>query len=291
MERLRKAMERARAERQLHQVQHVQPMQPASPRPITVTTASDYPASAPEPPLAGLPNPAHGSMLLLDDPLGLASVYSGVGEAYEQLGAQLVPLLHATALRTLAITSLNAGAGKTTTALNLAINLARDRQQAVCLVDADLPQRTLGQYFAPSDAPGLSECVLGQRALAPLILPSGLERLTIVPGGQAFADTADLFAAPGLAAALAALTAHALGGFILFDLPPLGTDAALTWLPHLDAVLLVVEAGQVSRAELRYAHELLGTQCLGMVLNKATMRTATRYADQRTRSNSAIDST
>ena len=66
---------------------------------------------------------------------------------------------------------------------------------------------------------------------------------------------------------------------ILFDLPPLlAGDDVLVFAPYVDALLLVVEDGRTSRAELARAAKLLeGTNLLGSVLNRAAETSGIGY--------------
>ena len=59
-------------------------------------------------------------------------------ESYRQLRGQLLNKFRENNWQTLAITSPNSGAGKTLTALNLAISLSMEVNQTVLLVDMDL---------------------------------------------------------------------------------------------------------------------------------------------------------
>ena len=68
-------------------------------------------------------------------------------------------------------------------------------------------------------------------------------------------------------------------GIILFDLPPvLVADDVISFLPHLDCILLVIAAGQTTAADLATCERLFGsvegkingkTEVLGIVLNKS----------------------
>jgi Mrp family chromosome partitioning ATPase len=57
---------------------------------------------------------------------------------------------------------------------------------------------------------------------------------------------------------------------VLFDLPPLFYSAdVLAFSPHLDALLLVVEAGRTKREEIEKALQVLrAVPLVGVVLNK-----------------------
>ena len=80
---------------------------------------------------------------LTNDELKARNIVAGLthddrSEPYRQLRTQLLKKMREDNLRTLAITSPNEGNGKTLTAINLAISLAKEVNQTVMLVDLDL---------------------------------------------------------------------------------------------------------------------------------------------------------
>jgi Mrp family chromosome partitioning ATPase len=279
MERLRKAMERARAERQQRLIQPQFTPSPPAPanreRPTQPVGEADgtriHPQYRRTARLSFDPySLLNGRLLRIEDDPGLASVHEGVADAYRVLRTQLLHRLRAKSHRTLAITSPGRCDGKTTTALNLAINLARDIEQNVLLVDFDLKHPSLSRYFTHRGSPGAIDCLAGQAELEDVLIDPGIERLTILPGGARIRHAPELGSSPCIAPLVEALKRHRTDWLILFDMPPLfASDAVVAALRHVDAVLLVVADGRVSRKELADAQARLGEQCIGMVLNKA----------------------
>lgn len=272
MERLRKAMERARAERQ---------------------RASQPPPALSREPLAAPPKDAdvagvqiqytrtariaidpgllqNGRVLLLEGAPGLTDIHEVVADAYKILRTQILHRMRAKSYRTLAITSSRIGDGKTTTAINLAVSLARDVNQTVLLVDFDLKRPSIGRYFTGRDSLGLIDCLTGDVELADVLVNPGIERLVILPGGKRIRHSSELLSSPRVVQLVDELKSRYEDRLILFDMPPLFTgDDVIAFLPHVDAVMLVVEDGKVSREQLGHASELLGEKCIGIVLNKA----------------------
>jgi Mrp family chromosome partitioning ATPase len=69
--------------------------------------------------------------------------------------------------------------------------------------------------------------------------------------------------------------------FVVIDTPPIGAapDAGLI-APLVDAVLLVIRAGQTSHENVQHAVETLGAdRILGVVLNAVVPEVAARYDD------------
>jgi protein-tyrosine kinase len=277
MERLRKAMERARADRQRVTTQ---------PPPAPVPSPSREPPTAPPREADGSgvqiqytrtarvavdPNSLqNGRILLREEHLDLAGVHEGVADAYKILRTQILHRMRAKSRRTLAITSPSIGDGKTTTSINLAISLARDVNQTVLLVDFDLKRPSIGRYFTGRDSLGLIDCLTGDVELADVLVNPGIERLVILPGGKRIRHSSELLSSPRVVQLVEELKSRYEDRLILFDMPPLfAGDDVIAFLPHVDAVMLVVEDGKVSREQLVHANELLGEKSIGMVLNKA----------------------
>lgn len=275
MERLRKAMERARADRQ--RVTQPPPAPAASGREPPAVALRDteragvriqYTRTAR---VALDPHSLQdGRLLLLEEHQEAPGLHEGVADAYKILRTQILHRMRAKSHRTLAITSPGIGDGKTTTAINLAISLARDVNQTVLLVDFDLKRSSIGRYFTGRDSLGLMECLTGDVELADVLFNPGIERLVILPGGKRIRHSSELLSSPRVLQLVDELKSRYEDRLILFDMPPLfAGDDVLAFLPHVDAVMLVVEDGKVSREQLEHAGTLLGEKCIGLVLNKA----------------------
>jgi len=214
-------------------------------------------------------------ILVLEGQRVAVGLHAGAGDAYKVLGTQILHQMRAKSHRTLAITSPGRGDGKTTIAINLAIRLARDLNQPLLLVDFDLRHPSIGRSFTGRDLPGLIEYLAGEVELAEVLLAPGLERLLILPGGKRTRHSSEVLLSPRVLKRVEELKGRYEDRLILFDMPPLfAGDDVIACLPHVDAVMLVVEDGKVSRKQLDHADELFGEKCLGIVLNKAKTRIA-----------------
>ena len=86
-------------------------------------------------------------------------------------------------LRLLQITSAVPGEGKTTTAANLAVVMARAGQR-VCLVDCDLRRASQHQLFGVAPEPGLTSVIAGAAALQDCLRQvPGEDRFYLLPAG------------------------------------------------------------------------------------------------------------
>jgi polysaccharide biosynthesis transport protein len=203
------------------------------------------------------------------------------GDKYALLATNLVQSRKDEHRTVLAVTSAIAGEGKTTTAANLAVSLAR-RGAKVVLADFDLRKPTIAQAFGiPVDSPGVNQVVAGDADLrtalwavplngssrtavrrAELITrvatgengraaaPNGSQgSLLILPaGGSISAGT--VAQSPRLPALLDEL--GAVADFVILDTPPALLTAEMAELSrHVDSVIVVVRQGRVSRRSLR----------------------------------------
>src|SRR5439155_16402727 len=81
---------------------------------------------------------------------------SPVAESYRALRSGVVFAALDAPIRRLQVTSSSPGEGKSTTAVNLAISMARDGK-TVALVDADMRSPTVHKLLQLPGTPGLSE--------------------------------------------------------------------------------------------------------------------------------------
>ena len=110
-----------------------------------------------------------------------------VADAYKVLRTHVLQQMRANGWKALGVTSAGEGAGKTLTAINLAISLARQIDQTVLLVDLDLKRPSLMGYLVDSgEMPGLSDYLSGDRDLPEILVNPGIDRLVILPGKKSF---------------------------------------------------------------------------------------------------------
>lgn len=195
-----------------------------------------------------------------------------VRDLYQLLSTQILQRFRENQWNTLAVTSPCSGAGKTLTALNLAISMAREIGYTVVLVDANLRRPSVLQHLGLAERPGLSEYLTDLIPIEELLVrPCYLEDLVVLPGGQAVENSAELLSSPKMERLVSDLKASAANCVVIFDVPPvLRTAETLAFSPQVDAALLVIEDGVTTHNDLARAVDLLsGTNIVGTVLNKA----------------------
>ena len=192
--------------------------------------------------------------------------------AYKMLRTQVLQRMNANDWNVLAITSPGSQEGKTLTALNLAIGIAREVNHTVLLVELDLREPSLHQYLGCEPGQGITDYLLHDVPLSDIMFNPGIDRLVIIPAGPPTAFSSELLSSPRMVDLVHELKARYPSRLVLFDVPPLLTaDDGLAFLPYVDAALLVVVEGETTLADVELAKEMLSsTPLLGAVLNRAS---------------------
>lgn len=277
MERIKQAISRARAERGEALALSADPSTPSLER--APSRLAEEPASSPREVRF-----SRTTTLTLDrDRLRANRVITDGSDdpalvAYKVLRTQIRQMLRANRWNALGVTAPREGNGKTLTALNLAISLARDVNQTVLVVDLDLRRPHLGKYLTDEEVPGLSDFLLGRAEVSDILLHPDVDRLVVLPGHEPIRNSSEALSSPKLIKLVEELKRRYPDRIVIFDLPPLLLgDDVMAFCPNLDAVLLVAEEGRTTRDELRRAYALLkDTQIIGTVLNKVDPRIASQ---------------
>src|SRR5580704_6679598 len=201
----------------------------------------------------------------------LSNESSTAARAYRMLRAQLLQRCRASGMRALGIVSAANGEGKTLTAVNLAISLAAEPNQSVCLVDLDLrrpsvattlgiaPERGLESWLSADGEPeSLGVCEL-----------EDVPRLTVVATMAPVPGSSEVLAGPRARTLMKELRAASESSLLIIDLPPaLLSDDVLTLAPLLDGFILVITEARTRRDDVDRVFELLGRdRIIGTVLN------------------------
>ena len=145
---------------------------------------------------AHIPPPAATEGMKVANPLLVAASdpYTPEAEEYRKLKSALVKLTKEGSFRNmLMITSSVSCEGKSITALNLALTLAREYDHTVLLVDADLRKPSLHGYLGIEQRVGLSECLQEGLDLKDALIRTGIGKLSLLPAGREMRNPAEIF--------------------------------------------------------------------------------------------------
>jgi len=272
MERLKQALERARAERNADAGgADTAPLREPPELQRAAREETDALADASSGPTHPRLVPANRERLLANRIVAMAE-YDPAATAYKVLRTHVLQRMRANGWRTLAITSPTEDNGKTVTAINLAITLARDLKHTVLLVDLDLRRPSIASYCFEHPVPGVSDYITNDRPIEELLINPGIERLTLLPGSHSFTHSSEVLSSPKMIQLVNDLKGRYPDRLVLFDTPPmLSGDDVIAFSPYVDAFLLVLDDGRTTKEQLRDAYTLLdNTKILGTVLNRAT---------------------
>jgi len=143
----------------------------------------------------------------------------------------------------------------------------------VTLVDADLYRPSLHRFFDLPNTVGLSSVLSGEAPLSDVLQTiNPPSQMKLLAGGPPVYNPAPLLRPDRVKTILDALAEQA--DLVIVDLPSVSAIAYTAQLaPMLDGVLLVLRAGtEPSDAERLVRRRLKGTNLLGIVLNRVSLR-------------------
>ena len=172
---------------------------------------------------------------------------------------------------TLAITSPGPGEGKSVTALNLAISIAREGNQDAFLIDLDMRNPSICRYLGVSPpVASIDQFFAGKATARDVFFTVGLG-VTVAGSIAGLSNASELLATDHLEELVAFIKELSPNPLIVCDLPPVvNTDDALVVAPRMDALALVVSEGSTRRDSLQQALDLLSDYPLaGVILNQS----------------------
>lgn len=172
--------------------------------------------------------------------------------------------------------------GKTFTAVNLALSLARERDFEVLLVDGDTAKSDITRTLGLEGRPGLMDVLVDdQHRPADVIVRTDVPNLSVVPAGTRQPLAPELFGSQRMEHVLAGLDDRgARQRLLVFDSSPLlAASDSQVLLTHMGQVVMVVAAGRTRQQEVRLAlASTAQSQYVGLILNMSRLpATENRY--------------
>jgi len=204
---------------------------------------------------------------------------SPVSEAYRQLRTNIQFVSVSRQLKTILVTSANAGEGKSTTAANLAVAMAQAGHKVI-LVDTDLRLSKVHELFHISGSRGLTDLLMSDGEDESFLQPGPVDNLRILPCGMQPPNPAELLGSQRMKDVTAWLTEQA--DYVILDGPPIlaVTDSTLL-AQFVDTCLLVAYSGSTRYEALAIAVNHLKAvegHIAGVLLNGVHPRRNGHYA-------------
>ena len=193
--------------------------------------------------------------------------------AFDMLRTQVLQSMDAKEWRFLGITSPTPGCGKTVTAVNLALSIARLTDRTVLLMDLDLRKPQVASDLGLKPQYGTISILESRSTLSEAIIQTRIDnsRMMVLPTESRISSSSDWMASSAMSGMLQEIKGLCQWGIVIVDLPPLlASDDVLSVLPQLDCVLLVTAVGTTKIAEINESiNHLQSTELVRVVLNKA----------------------
>ena len=193
-------------------------------------------------------------------------------DCYKVLRTKIQQLTQEKGWNTVMITSPQPSEGKTLTAVNLALTFSKVYNQTVLLVDCDLRNQNVHKVLGFQNDSGLVSYLEDKRPLDEFIIWPGIDKLTLISGGQTIQNSAELLGSPRMKDLVQEMKFRYNDRYVLFDVSPvlIGADA-LALAPLIDSIVMVVEEGRTSTRDVKKALDMIPKEkFLGFVLNRQT---------------------
>jgi Mrp family chromosome partitioning ATPase len=191
---------------------------------------------------------------------------------FDILRTQLLQSMDAKSWQVLAVTSPTAGCGKTLTAINLAISIARQPERSVLLVDLDLRNPQVARRLGLPCEAGVLGVLDGEVSLSEALVRAHIGRydFLLLPAEGAATDSSERIASRAMRALMQELRSDFHSRTVILDLPPLLlSDDVIAVLPQVDCALLVTAVGSTTVAEVEECNRYLqATNVARVVVNK-----------------------
>jgi protein-tyrosine kinase len=199
--------------------------------------------------------------------------------SFDMLRTEVLQSMDLKGWKTLAVTSPTPNCGKTLTAINLALSMARQPERQVLLADLDLRKPHVANSLGLRCRGGVVGVLEGRIEVDSAIVQArvGASSLDVLPSAPA-SNSSDLVGSSAMMMLLQDVKRQAQSRIAILDLPPLLTGHdVISILPQVDCVLLVAAVGTSRVSEIEECNKYLqGTDVVRFVLNKVP-ESSTKY--------------
>jgi capsular exopolysaccharide synthesis family protein len=203
----------------------------------------------------------------------MAQPKSAVAEAFRSVRANLPYFSKNKDFKTILVTSLHPGEGKTFVASNLAVILANAGKR-VLLLDFDLHKPKVHKRFKLENNKGASGYLSGQQSTAEIIHKNVVHNLDIITGGPIPPNASEIILSEKTTVLIE--EARANYDYVIIDTPPLMliSDSQVL-VNHSEMALFVLNSKKAHRDGVKYLEEFsekLDNTSIGLILNNIQVK-------------------
>ncbi len=169
------------------------------------------------------------------------------------------------------VTSSIPGEGKTHTATNLALSIAREKDHTVLLVDCDINKYGVTKLFGLTDKRGLTDVLESDSlSVGDVLLRTDIPELSIISAGRSTEHITEMLASQKMSDFVSELTSRYDDRVIIFDAPPvLPTPQTLVLAGLIGQIVFVIEAGKTPQMLVKEALEMIPQEkATNLIMNK-----------------------
>ena len=271
MSQLRKALEKAKAER----LSHV---------PIEETRGDQQPEAA-ENSAAPI---CYVRTRVIDVPLQkllarkvvAADEGNSLSDQFKRLRTRLLSQTRPRKWNIIQVTGFGPAEGKSLVAVNLAISIAQDSRQTTLLVDLDLRRPAVARLLGLNpETPGLKSYFFDGAALEDLFVSPGIPGLTVLTAGGSTSRSTEVLGSPKMESLIKELKRCYEDRYVILDTPGINVCAdPLVVSEYADAILLVARLDVTSQEGIKAAMAHIHREkILGVVLNDVPAKDIISY--------------
>jgi protein-tyrosine kinase len=204
-------------------------------------------------------------------------------DSYAMVRARMAQKMKANNWWKVGITSPGPGEGKSVTALNLALSVARERNANVFLMDLDLRNPSLCRYLGVKPKFEIAQFLIGSIPIERLFFSIGVDNLAMAGSLSPTSNSSELLASGRVDRLMDSIRVIDPSCVVIVDLPPvLHAADALVVADSVDAIMMVASVGVTRRDGLTNALEVLSAHTLaGLVLNRSDELVTDYYGSAR----------
>jgi protein-tyrosine kinase len=181
----------------------------------------------------------------------------------------------------LGVTSPTPGCGKTVTAVNLALSIARQPERSVLLIDLDLRKPSVANYLGLKTDEDVITVLENGSALVDAIVQVEIDkhRLLVLPTRFPSSRSSDRMASHAMSKMLQQIRKDYASHVVIIDLPPvLPSDDVLAVLPLLDCAVVTAAVGVSTATDItETSKHLHSAEVIKVVLNKVPQSKSKYY--------------